>query len=190
MRAENHPGWLARQFTDLLDNARPPAFCLAKPQPGTYTLVVTVQDANGLAATSSVAVTVLGRDLALNRPATASSIENGGTTAGGAFDGNIRTRWSSQFSDNQWLQVDLGAAYNISRVTLNWESAYARAYQIQVSTDGVAWTTIYATANGQGGIEDLGGLGGTGRYLRMQGTQRATAYGYSLWEMAVYGTPA
>ncbi|SNT65116.1 hypothetical protein SAMN05216276_11662, partial [Streptosporangium subroseum] len=29
---------------------------------------------------------------------------------------------------------------------------------------------------------------GTGRYVRVNGTQRATAYGYSLWEFEVYGS--
>jgi hypothetical protein len=159
-------------------------------QPGTYTLLATLQDAAGLTATSVVSVNIYGPNLALNKSATASSTENGGTPAGSAFDGNAGTRWSSQFSDNQWLQVDLGAVYNINRVTLNWENAYGKAYQIQVSSDGVHWTTIYSTSAGHGGVEDLTGLSGTGRYVRMQGIQRATQYGYSLWEMAVYSLPA
>jgi len=32
------------------------------------------------------------------------------------------------------------------------------------------------------------GLSGSGRYVRMNGTARGTAYGYSLFEMQVYGT--
>ncbi len=38
------------------------------------------------------------------------------------------------------------------------------------------------------GLQDLGGLSGTGRYVRMYGTVRATTYGYSLWEFEIYGT--
>ncbi|MBY0427252.1 MAG: T9SS type A sorting domain-containing protein, partial [Cytophagales bacterium] len=41
---------------------------------------------------------------------------------------------------------------------------------------------------GDGGIDNLTGLSGTGRYVRMYGTQRATAWGYSLFEFEVYGT--
>ncbi len=43
-----------------------------------------------------------------------------------AVDGNTGTRWSSAFSDPQWIQVDLGATATIDQVVLNWEPAYAR----------------------------------------------------------------
>jgi hypothetical protein len=157
---------------------------------GNYTLLVTIQDAAGLIVTSSVTVTVDGPDLALVKTATSSADEAGWLAASNAVDGNLGTRWSSGFSDNQWLQVDLGASYTINRVQLNWENAFGKAYNIEVSADGITWTTIYSTTTGQGGVENLTGLSGTGRYIRMQGVQRATQYGYSLWEFAVYGSPS
>jgi beta-glucanase (GH16 family) len=122
---------------------------------------------------------------ALNRPATASSTENAGTPASAAVDGNAGTRWSSAAADPQWLQVDLGSTQNICGVQLSWETAYAKAYQIQLSADGTNWTTAYSTANGPGATE-LITLAGTGRYVRVYGTQRATQYGYSLWEFQVF----
>ncbi|WP_262286079.1 discoidin domain-containing protein [Micromonospora sp. MA102] len=124
--------------------------------------------------------------LSQGRPTTASSVENAGVPASNATDGNTGTRWSSAFGDPQWIQVDLGATATVSRVTLVWEAAYARAYQIQTSADGVTWTTVFSTAAGDGGTDDLT-VSGTGRYVRMTGTTRATAYGYSLWEFQVYG---
>jgi len=122
---------------------------------------------------------------ALNKTATASSTENAGTPAADAVDGNTGTRWSSAFADPQWLEVDLGSSQSICGVTLNWETAYATAFQIQVSTDNTNWTSIYSTTTGTGGTQNLTGLSGTGRYIRMYGTARATQYGYSLWEFAV-----
>jgi beta-glucosidase-like glycosyl hydrolase len=122
---------------------------------------------------------------ALNRPATASSTENAATPAPAAVDGNPGTRWSSQFSDPQWIQVDLGASTSVCQVVLTWETAYATAFQIQVSTDAVAWTSIFTTTTGTGGTQNLAATG-TGRYIRMYGTTRATGFGYSLWEFAVY----
>src|SRR6185436_3529132 len=86
----------------------------------------------------------------------------------------------------QWLRVDLGATTSISRVVLRWEAAYGKSYQIQTSNDDVNWTTIYSTTTGDGGIDDLTGLSGSGRYVRMYGTVRATIYGYSLWEYEIY----
>jgi beta-glucanase (GH16 family) len=128
-----------------------------------------------------------GTNIAQGKPTTASSTENAGTPAADATDGNTGTRWSSAFSDPQWLQVDLGQSYAINHVTLDWEAAYARSYQIQTSQDGANWTTIYSTTSGDGGTDDLA-VNGTGRYIRMYGTARATAYGYSLWEFSVNGT--
>ncbi|MBB5871658.1 beta-glucosidase-like glycosyl hydrolase [Allocatelliglobosispora scoriae] len=121
------------------------------------------------------------------KPATASSVENGGTPAVNAVDGNVGSRWSSAAADPQWLQVDLGATAAIDQVKLIWEAAYATAYQIQVSANATAWTTIYSTTTSTGGTQTLA-ITGSGRYVRMLGTARATGWGYSLWEFQVYGT--
>ncbi|MEZ0111570.1 hypothetical protein ABH920_005588 [Catenulispora sp. EB89] len=126
-------------------------------------------------------------DAALNRPATASSLENATLPASNAVDGNLGTRWSSQFSDPQWLQVDLGSTRSICGVQLAWETASAKAYQIQTSNDGSTWTSVYSTTTGPGGTENLT-VSGSGRYIRMYGTARNTAYGYSLWEFSVFTT--
>ena len=123
--------------------------------------------------------------LSQGKPATASSQENYGTPPANAVDGDTTTRWSSAAADPQWLQVDLGSPATINQVVLQWESAYAKAYQIQLSTDGTNWTTAYATTTGPGGTETLAATG-TARYVRMYGTQRATGYGYSLWEFQVH----
>jgi beta-glucanase (GH16 family) len=128
-----------------------------------------------------------GTNLAQGKPTTASSVENAGTAASAATDGNTGTRWSSAFSDPQWLQVDLGATHTINKVTLNWEAAYAKAFQIQTSNNGTSWTTVYSTTTGAGGNQTLS-VSGSGRYVRMNGTQRSTQYGYSLWEFGVYGS--
>ncbi|MET9571570.1 discoidin domain-containing protein [Streptomyces virginiae] len=125
--------------------------------------------------------------LSQGKPATASSIEGAGTPASAAVDGDNGTRWSSQFADPQWIQVDLGAAAQLSQVVLHWETAHARAYRIELSTDGSNWTTAHSTAAGTGGVQTLD-ITGTARHVRVYGTQRATAWGYSLWEFQVYGT--
>ncbi|MCO5998000.1 discoidin domain-containing protein [Actinoallomurus rhizosphaericola] len=126
-------------------------------------------------------------NLAQGRTATASSTESAAFPAPNAVDGNTGTRWSSAFSDPQWLQVDLGGTRSICRVTLNWETAYATAFQIQTSGDANTWTTVYSTTGGTGGVQTLD-VTGSGRYVRVYGTQRATQWGYSLWELQVYGT--
>jgi hypothetical protein len=125
---------------------------------------------------------------ALNHAATASSTENAGTPASAAFDGNTTTRWSSAFSDPQFLQVDLGATATVCRVVLQWEAAFATAFQIQVAAAaGGPFTTIFSTTTGTGGTQTLN-VSGSGRFVRMNGTARATTFGYSLFEMAVFTT--
>jgi hypothetical protein len=121
------------------------------------------------------------------KPATASSSEGRAYPASAAVDGDTGTRWSSAFSDPQWLQVDLGSPTAIGKVVLNWERAYATAYQIQISSDGSAWSTVYSTTTSKGGNETLT-VTGTARYVRLYGTARSSGYGYSLWEFQVFGT--
>jgi hypothetical protein len=125
--------------------------------------------------------------LSQGKPATASSQEGADVGAAKAVDGDAGTRWSSQFSDPQWLQVDLGATATLSQVVLQWEGAYGKSFQIQTSADAAAWTSIYSTTTGTGGTQTLA-VTGSGRYVRLYGTARATQYGYSLWEFQVYGS--
>ncbi|MEU1471919.1 discoidin domain-containing protein, partial [Streptomyces sp. NPDC005761] len=125
--------------------------------------------------------------LSQGRTVTTSSQENGGTPATAAVDGDNGTRWSSAFSDPQWIKVDLGSAASVSQIALKWEAAYAKSYRIEFSTDDSTWSTAYSTTTGPGGNETLN-ISGTARYVRLTGTARATQYGYSLWEFQVFGT--
>ena len=128
------------------------------------------------------------RGLAVGKPVTASSnlSKDGATTPGAAVDGRPDTRWSSLSSDPQWLAIDLGAPTQISRVELVWEAAYGKSYAIQVSPDGRQWTDVYKNDKGQGGTETIRFAPVTARWVRFHGTQRATSFGYSLWEMRVF----
>ncbi len=125
-------------------------------------------------------------NLALNRPVVTSSAE-GPFTGNFAVDGDAGTRWGSAFTATEWLQVDLGQSTPIARVVLTWEPAYGRGYTVQVSNDAATWQDARVVTDGDGGVDDLTGLSGVGRYVRMRGVQRATGYGYSLWELEVYG---
>ena len=127
-------------------------------------------------------------NLALNRPVAASSTHSSTYAGAKAVDGNTATRWSSLYSSPQWIRVDLGSARSVGRVLLRWEAAYGKAYRIEVSSDAVTWTTVYATTTGDGGVDNLGFTPRTGRYVRMYGTTRATSWGYSLWEFQIYTT--
>ncbi|WP_433350358.1 discoidin domain-containing protein [Micromonospora sp. CA-111912] len=155
-----------------------------------------------LAALGTALLTLLGAYLAVaappadaadtllsrGRPVTASSTESVAFPASAAVDGDAGTRWSSGFTDPQWLQVDLGVSAALTRVVLRWEAAYARAFTVETSPTGTgAWTTIHTTTAGTGGTQDLA-VAGAGRFVRITTTQRATGYGVSLWEFEVHGS--
>ena len=143
--------------------------------------------ASGLGVVAMIPASAEERPLSQGKNVTASSVEQGAFPASAATDGDTNTRWSSKFGDPQWLQIDLGATTTFSRVVLQWERAYGKAFQLQVSDDGATWTDIYATTTGSGGTQTIN-VTASARYVRMYGTARATGYGYSLWEFQVFGT--
>ena len=122
--------------------------------------------------------------------ASASSSERGELSAAAAIDHNENTRWSSGFSDDEWLTLDFGKSEVINRVRIDWENAHATQYLVQVSDDNASWSTIKTVVDSQGGTEDLSGLSGQGRYLRIKGGKRSTPYGYSIFEIQAFsGAP-
>lgn len=124
-------------------------------------------------------------NLVLRKTATASS-EDGAAKAELAVDGDGSTRWQAQSADDEYLQVDLGSVQAVNTVKITWETAYAEKYQIQVSVDGENWTTV-ATESGQVGEITSSFAAVKAQYVRMQGVKRGTRYGYSIYEMEVYG---
>ncbi|MFF3325052.1 discoidin domain-containing protein [Streptomyces sp. NPDC002889] len=130
-------------------------------------------------------------NLAAGSPASASSSEWSLFTSYApdrAVDGNTNTRWASDWSDGQWLRIDLGTPSLIKRVTLNWERAYGKAYRIEVSTDGTNWQSVWSTTAGDGGLDTAQFTGTTARYVRVHGQERGTKWGYSLHEVGVYSS--
>jgi len=162
---------------------------------GSAVITVTGKNAAGANITGTSTVTVQNlSNVALNKTVTVSSVESGATgsvVGSNAVDGSTTTRWSSAAADPQTIQIDLGASYNVSLVSLNWETASAKDYTVQISVDGTSWTTI-ATQVGMpaGPRTDNVSVNGTGRYIKMVGTARNTVYGYSIYEFGVYGAPA
>jgi len=106
-----------------------------------------------------------------------------------AVDGDPKTRWSSTFDDDQWIQVDLGEVREVRRVRLVWEDAFARDWALEVSDDGAHWETVLREDGFEGGTEEKD-VETRGRWVRVRGIERATPYGISLWELEVFGPPA
>lgn len=129
-------------------------------------------------------------DLALGKPAAASSTENGWTSGVGpqlANDGTESTRWSSSYANGQWWLVDLGSHHETSRVWINWTSAYASSYRIEASIDGADYATVWQGSAQGSGWKVHNWASRTARYIRFYGVARATGYGFSFADFGVYG---
>ena len=183
---------------------------------GAYTVTVNnAANAPATSNPTQITLAPPGVNLALNKTATSSSTQNAcndGTTTPpytgtgclgpeNAVDGNLATRWGSATAnapptppvagvDPSWLQVDLGSVQSFNTVIINWENAYATQYQIlYTSADpstNPTWNVAYTNNAGAGGTETLNFPTVSGRYIRMNGIQRATQYGYSIYEFQVY----
>ncbi|MFA5335562.1 MAG: family 16 glycosylhydrolase [Candidatus Omnitrophota bacterium] len=121
------------------------------------------------------------------KEAAASTFESEAMPAKYVTDGDMNSRWSSEFFDPQWVSIDLGKPCIIEAVRLEWESAAAKAFKLQVSDNAKEWNTFYSTGNAAGGTEEITGLNTVGRFVRMYGTDRKTKYGYSLYEFEIFG---
>lgn len=103
-----------------------------------------------------------------------------------ALDGNMKTRWSSDASDPQWLTVDLGENIITDKVVLYWETAYGKKYQIQGSDNGKDWHVLSTVDNGNGGKDVISFSPVSVRFLRIFGIDRGTPWGYSIFEFKIY----
>jgi hypothetical protein len=104
-------------------------------------------------------------------------------SATAAFDANWTTRWDSERSDPQWLQADFGAPRELIGLIIDWEKAYAYSYAVMLSSNGTQWHTVFETASGDGGRDQLDFPRQSARYLRIYCRNRATAFGYSIYEI-------
>lgn len=116
-----------------------------------------------------------------------SSNESNDLMAEKAVDGDLTTRWSSAFIDNQWIMVDLGQIYTVGSVVLYWEDAYASNYTIQWSQDGETWNTAVTSNISSAGEHSHMMYNRPIRYIKIIGNERATEYGISLYEIKVLG---
>ena len=153
-----------------------------------------------LAAAGISNAALIDQNLALNKPAYASS-----GTPSAAVDGNTGSRWESSWEDNQWIYVDLGAVYNFDNVRLLWQDAYTKHYQVCVADEltserlanlndedpvndfATGWT-VAADQTYDSFVADqtVSVAGFAGRYVAINCIERGTTWGNSIFELEVY----
>ncbi|MGO4181614.1 DUF4855 domain-containing protein [Paenibacillus sp. TAF43_2] len=131
-------------------------------------------------------------NLAQNKAAEASTVEadNPNYAPGKAVDGFPSTRWASELLNNTWFQVDLGEVTEMDTVTIDWEYARAKTYKLLVSDDNQNWKSVIKENDGvitaKDGKETVHFDPIKARYIKFEGIERATFYGYSFYEFGVY----
>ncbi|MFB7944201.1 beta-N-acetylglucosaminidase domain-containing protein [Kitasatospora phosalacinea] len=159
---------------------------------GTYRVPV-VFTAGALSVREELLVHVVppvgGPDLAPTATASASAEDGPRTPAAAVADGDPGTSWSAPAEDGAWVQLRLPQPVRLGSAVLHWGGAYASAYRLEASSDGVVWTTVAEVDNGQGGTETVRFDAPGAQYLRVQGVARATRYGYALSGIELYAVP-
>ncbi len=146
-----------------------------------------IQSLSNTATEAFVLADATEQNLALNKPVIASPNANDGEgIPSRAVDGSLSSRWGSGYQNDAWFYVDLETPAEINKVKIHWEGAYGRKFMIQVSDDAINWTTVFIQENGKGGTEVISFEPVSTRYVKFQGIERGTMWGYSFYEFIVY----
>ncbi|MCR5736619.1 MAG: discoidin domain-containing protein [Eubacterium sp.] len=106
-----------------------------------------------------------------------------------AVDGDLNTSFTSyQGEDNQWIYVDLGAAYNVGRIITKFNEDAGKIYDIQVSKDAKHWTTVHRELRGfMNKIDNVTCYQQGVRYVRILAYSKVeSGSGVSVRELEVY----
>lgn len=168
-------------------------------------LIVTSED-----GTASAQYAIMEGNIAKGKTITASSYQDkddGTMPPELANDGDLNTRWTAGFQANgattypQWIMVDLGAEYDLSRVDISWYKGGSgtRQYYYTVSlgdtADGTFTKIIDRSANTVSGAISDSVTNARGRFVRVDITGNNEWPGNNVaaatfYEISVYGTVA
>ena len=135
-------------------------------------------------------------NLALGKSATGSTACNSAETPPLAVNGSLSDKWCS-LAATKWLQVDLASGYSVSRFVLRHAGAGGEAtsyntrdFNIQTSTDNVAWGTAVTVAGNSASVTTHDIAPRTVRYVRLNVTAAEQGGGGAarIYELEVYGS--
>ncbi|MBN1415136.1 MAG: VCBS repeat-containing protein [Bacteroidales bacterium] len=105
-----------------------------------------------------------------------------------AIDGDMNTRWGSDYSDNQWIKITLDTIHSVTKVVIHWEAASARKYKILASKNNLSWDTVYYESSGDGETDIVFFEPIQAKYIQLLGIEGNTQWGFSIWELEIYST--
>jgi hypothetical protein len=106
-------------------------------------------------------------------------------------DGDMETRWSSGYTDGEWIYLDFGKPKTISKLIIKWEQAYATDFDILTSDDAASWKSLLSLKSQKGDTNDIKFAPVVTRYVKVVSVRRANPeWGVSMWEIEPYGPMA
>ncbi len=105
-----------------------------------------------------------------------------------AIDGDMDTRWGSDYSDNQWIKITLDTIHSVDKVTIHWEAASAKRYKILASKNNINWDTVYYESSGDGETDIILFEPTEAKYIQLLAIEGNTEWGFSIWELEIYST--
>jgi hypothetical protein len=108
--------------------------------------------------------------------------------AAATIDGDLLSRWSSNYTDNQWIRFDFGVPKVLNKIIIFWEQAYAPDYDILVSLDNQKWQTLLSLKGQDGKTDELEFAPVKARSVKILGVKRFNPdWGISMWEVLLFG---
>ena len=124
-------------------------------------------------------------------PVSVRASANDGNVPANAVDNNLSTRWSAN-GDGQWLELDLGSTRTIGYVAVALYNGNVRQsrFDIQVSTGGSSWTTVWSGSSSgtSNSLQTFDFSDASGRWVRYLGHGNTVNGWNSVTEVAVYAT--
>jgi len=125
-------------------------------------------------------------NLARGKSVTSSSGDPDAPDPSKVIDAAWNSRWSSQYKEPEWLKIDLGKTESFSKIIIDWETACAKSYSIEVSDDDQQWKQVHAVKDSKGGLQTITLPKTAARYIRINLSERATSWGFSMWEVGIF----
>lgn len=117
-----------------------------------------------------------------------SSVE---TSMGTMVDDNTGSSWQASTTLNEYVIIDLGDVHSINGMSIMWEVANAKDYDVKVSNneneDWDSLEAVYQYRNGQSGNRtDEIRFDAECRYIKLELKTGSTSWGFRIFEIDVY----
>ena len=128
-------------------------------------------------------------NLVLAGKISASSSQNLSHSASKAKDKNGETYWNAgRSSAPQWLKVDLGGLYTLSKIDQSFDKLNTWKFKIEASINDENWATLVDFSGGASGQHFSNDVNGTFRYVKLTVLSSASNFAASSQEFSVFGT--